>query len=134
MIAVLLFPELPAKFGRAAVGNAPAKAGEGSAAVYFIDVGQGDCALIHSGDTDILIDLMNRMGYKQPRLTSEEIMDEIASLTPSFGGISHHRLDREGGLQWPCTDKNHPGTPIMHVGKRNMYRVQSFRMRNIRSY
>ena len=68
-------------------------------------------------DTDIFIDLMNRMGYKQPRLTSEEIMDEIASLTPSFGGISHHRLDREGGLQWPCTDKNHPGTPIMHVGK-----------------
>ncbi|MBR6157550.1 MAG: molybdopterin-dependent oxidoreductase, partial [Lachnospiraceae bacterium] len=68
-------------------------------------------------DTDIFIDLMNRMGYEQPRLTSEEIMDEIASLTPSFGGISHHRLDREGGLQWPCLDKKHPGTPIMHVGK-----------------
>ena len=64
-----------------------------------------------------MCDLMNRMGYKQPRLTSEEIMDEIASLTPSFGGISHHRLDREGGLQWPCLDKKHPGTPIMHVGK-----------------
>lgn len=68
-------------------------------------------------DTDIFIDLMNRMGYPQPSLTSEEIMDEIASLTPSFGGISHRRLDREGGLQWPCLDKKHPGTPIMHVGK-----------------
>lgn len=68
-------------------------------------------------DTDIFIDLMNRMGYEQPHLTSEEIMDEIASLTPSFGGISHRRLDREGGLQWPCLDKDHPGTPIMHVGK-----------------
>lgn len=53
---VLLFPEFTAEFGRAAVGNAPGKAGEGSAAVYFIDVGQGDCALIHSGETDILID------------------------------------------------------------------------------
>jgi formate dehydrogenase major subunit len=72
-------------------------------------------------DTDIIIDLMNRMGYNQPHLTSAEIMDEIASLTPSFAGISHARLDSEEiagqGLQWPCLDKDHPGTPIMHVGK-----------------
>ena len=67
-------------------------------------------------DTDIFIDLMNRMGYPQPYLTSEEIMDEIASVTPSFAGISHYRLDKLGSLQWPCTDKKHPGTPIMHVG------------------
>ena len=72
-------------------------------------------------DTDIIIDLMNRMGYPQPHLTSAQIMDEVASVTPSFGGISHERLDSEEvngqGLQWPCLDKNHPGTPIMHVGK-----------------
>ena len=68
-------------------------------------------------DTDIFTDIMNRMGYPQPRLTSAEIMDEIASVTPSFAGISHERLDKEGGIQWPCTSKDHPGTPIMHVGK-----------------
>ncbi len=68
-------------------------------------------------DTDIIIDLMNRMGYPQPHMTAAEIMDEIAALTPSFGGISHARLDAGAGLQWPCTDKKHPGTPIMHVGK-----------------
>ena len=72
-------------------------------------------------DTDIIIDLMNRMGYPQPHLTAAEIMDEIASVTPSFGGISHARLDSEEvggkGLQWPCPTKEHPGTPIMHVGK-----------------
>ncbi len=72
-------------------------------------------------DTDIFIDIMNRMGYPQPHLTSAEIMDEIASLTPSFAGISHARLDSEevggNGLQWPCTSPTHPGTPIMHVGK-----------------
>ncbi len=67
-------------------------------------------------DTDILIDLMNAMGYPQPRLTSAQIMDEIASVTPSFGGISHARLDAGESLQWPCKDKDHPGTPIMHVG------------------
>ena len=78
---------------------------------------EGDMRL----DTDIIIDLMNRMGYPQPHLTSAEIMDEIASVTPSFGGISHARLDSEEvggqGLQWPCPDKDHPGTKIMHVGK-----------------
>jgi formate dehydrogenase major subunit len=68
-------------------------------------------------DTDIFTDLMNRMGYKQPYLTSEEIMDEIASVTPIFGGISHRRLDRGETIQWPCPDKNSPGTPILHVGK-----------------
>ena len=68
-------------------------------------------------DTDIFIDLMNRMGYPQPHLTSEEIMDEIASVTPIFGGISHRRLDKGESIQWPCPDKNHPGTPILHVGK-----------------
>ena len=60
-------------------------------------------------DTDIFIDLMNRMGYPQPHLTSEEIMDEIASVTPIFGGISHRRLDKGESIQWPCPDKNHPG-------------------------
>jgi len=42
-----------------------------------------------------------------------QIMDEIARLTPSYGGISYQRLE-SGGLQWPCTDKDHPGTSILH--------------------
>jgi formate dehydrogenase major subunit len=66
-------------------------------------------------DTDILIDLMNAMGYPQPYLTSAQIMDEIASVTPSFHGISHARLDAGESLQWPCTSVDHPGTPIMHA-------------------
>lgn len=68
-------------------------------------------------DIDIFIDIMNRMGYQQPYLTPAQVMDEIASLTPSFGGISHARLDAGETLQWPCPTKEHPGTPIMHVGK-----------------
>lgn len=98
-------------------------------------------------DTDIIIDLMNRMGYPQPHLTSAQIMDEIASLTPSFAGISHERLDSEEvhgqGLQWPCTSRiirEHRScmlvnSPAVLAGSilQNMYRQQSFRMRNIRS-
>ena len=67
-------------------------------------------------DIDILTDLMNAMGYPQPRLTSAQIMDEIASLTPSYAGVSHARLDAGESLQWPCKGPDHPGTPIMHVG------------------
>ena len=72
-------------------------------------------------DIWIFTEIMNRMGYPQPHLTSAQVMDEVASVTPSFAGISHARLDSEEvagrGLQWPCTAKDHPGTPIMHVGK-----------------
>jgi predicted molibdopterin-dependent oxidoreductase YjgC len=45
-----------------------------------------------------------------------EVMDEIAALTPSYGGIRHHRLEHTS-LQWPCPNESHPGTPILHVGK-----------------
>ena len=73
---------------------------------------EGDARL----DTDIIIDLMNAMGYPQPHLTASQIMDEIASVTPSFAGISFERLDNGESLQWPCKDKQSTGTPIMHVG------------------
>ncbi len=70
-------------------------------------------------DTDIFADLMCRMGYEQPCLSAAEIMDELASLTPPYGGMSHARLDGEKvagrGLQWPCPNAEHPGTPILHV-------------------
>ena len=66
-------------------------------------------------DTDLLIDLMNAMGYPQPSLTPSQIMDEIAMLTPSYAGISHERLDNGETLQWPCTGRDHEGTPIMHA-------------------
>jgi formate dehydrogenase major subunit len=41
------------------------------------------------------------------------VMDEIAALTPSYGGISHERLEGQG-LQWPCPTPDHPGTPTLH--------------------
>jgi len=43
-----------------------------------------------------------------------DIMDEIRSLTPSYGGIGYERLDG-CGLQWPCPIDDHPGTPILHT-------------------
>ena len=42
-----------------------------------------------------------------------EIWAEIASLTPNFAGISYQRIDREGGIPWPCPTPEHPGTPYL---------------------
>ncbi len=44
-----------------------------------------------------------------------EIFAEMAGLTPSLAGISHARLDREGGIQWPCPSPDHPGTRFLYA-------------------
>jgi formate dehydrogenase alpha subunit len=63
----------------------------------------------------ITCQIAQRMGakgfnFKQP----SQIMDEIAELTPSYGGISYKRL-KTGGIQWPCPTVEHPGTQILHT-------------------
>ena len=49
--------------------------------------------------------------------TPEEIMAEIAALTPIYAGVGYDRLDPRAGLHWPVRDTDHSGTPILHVGK-----------------
>ncbi len=66
-------------------------------------------------DTDIFTDLMNRLGYKQPKLTACEIMEEISSLAPSYRGVSYRRLDAGETLHWPCTPDD-TGKAILHEG------------------
>lgn len=68
-------------------------------------------------DYKIFCDLSTRMGYPMSYNHPSEIMDEIASVTPSFGGVNYSRLEQNDALQWPCPSLDHPGTPIMHVGK-----------------
>jgi formate dehydrogenase alpha subunit len=46
-----------------------------------------------------------------------QVMDEVAALTPSYAGVNHARLERGERLQWPVPDVQHPGTPILHVGR-----------------
>ncbi len=80
-------------------------------------------------DWQIICELASRMGYKNMNYnSSREIAEEIAGLTPSYGGISYLRLEKEG-LQWPCPDDAHPGTPILHTqafarGKGKFYPVE----------
>ncbi|MDP6782300.1 MAG: formate dehydrogenase subunit alpha, partial [Dehalococcoidia bacterium] len=51
--------------------------------------------------------------YEHP----SQIMAEVAGLVPTYAGITFDRLDESGGLQWPCTSPDHPGTPILHTEK-----------------
>jgi formate dehydrogenase alpha subunit len=61
-------------------------------------------------------DLQSRMGVPANYSSAAEIMEEIAAITPIYGGISFDRLGIEG-LQWPCPSKDHPGTKNMHSEK-----------------
>jgi formate dehydrogenase alpha subunit len=62
----------------------------------------------------IVCQVAQRLGAKGFDFANpSDIMEEIRSLTPSYGGISYRRLEN-GGLQWPCPTDDHPGTPILH--------------------
>jgi len=60
-------------------------------------------------------ELAQALGYPMNYEKESEIMDEIATLTPTFKGVSFKFLDEVGSVQWPCNDSAPMGTPIMHV-------------------
>lgn len=65
-------------------------------------------------DWEIILEIMKRIGMDINYENTSEIMDEINQATDIYGGITHDRI-REVGIPWPCPDKEHPGTPILHV-------------------
>ncbi len=69
-------------------------------------------------DWQILCDLARAAGYPMPDYPDPgAIYAEMAALSPKFAGIGHSRLERRReGLQWPCPDPEHPGTPTLHEG------------------
>ncbi len=67
-------------------------------------------------DWKILVALAGRLGADWQYRGTRQVFDEIATLTPSYAGLSFERLDDEGGLCWPCPAADHPGTPRLHEG------------------
>jgi len=67
-------------------------------------------------DWETICDVSTKLGYPMSYDSAGQIMDEIASVTPIYGGISFDRIDSVG-LQWPCPDKEHPGTKYLHKGR-----------------
>jgi formate dehydrogenase major subunit len=66
-------------------------------------------------DWEITVKLAQALGYPMDYRSPEEIMAEIAALTPSFRGVSYARLDELGSIQWPCNEAAPEGTPTMHI-------------------
>jgi formate dehydrogenase alpha subunit len=64
-------------------------------------------------DWEIISMLAEKMGKPLGYQSASQIMEEIASLTPIYGGVRFDRLDR-GGLQWPCPDVSHLGTSFLY--------------------
>lgn len=64
-------------------------------------------------DWKIICEVAEAMGMPFSYKSSAEVMEEIAATVPSYAGIRHERL-KNGGLQWPCLDIDHPGTRYLY--------------------
>ena len=49
--------------------------------------------------------------------TPADILTEVAAVTPSYAGVNNARLLGGDRLQWPVPNADHPGTPILHIGR-----------------
>ncbi|HEY8707505.1 MAG TPA: formate dehydrogenase subunit alpha [Burkholderiaceae bacterium] len=66
-------------------------------------------------DWEVTVKLSNALGYPMHYTHPEQIMAEIAALTPTFRGVSYKKIDELGSIQWPCNDAAPEGTPTMHI-------------------
>lgn len=81
-------------------------------------------------DWQVTQGLSNALGYPMNYTHPREIMAEIASLTPTFSGVSFDRLDAEGSIQWPCNEDSPNGTPLMHIDEfvrgKGLFKITEF--------
>jgi predicted molibdopterin-dependent oxidoreductase YjgC len=66
-------------------------------------------------DIAILCELARRLNHRWPSYTPQQAWDECRSLSPWHAGMSYDRLERLGGIQWPCYDEHHPGEQFLHA-------------------
>ncbi len=67
-------------------------------------------------DWEILAEICCRLGLACEYASSEDVFNEMASLTPSYAGIHYARLENSD-LQWPCPSSDHHGTQFLHAGR-----------------
>ncbi len=65
-------------------------------------------------DLAIIFDIARRMGADWGEPSAEHVWNEVRSLSPVHAGMSYHRLEELGGIQWPCYDEDHPGELFLH--------------------
>ncbi len=64
-------------------------------------------------DWQIIQEVANELGGRFYFSGPREVMKEIVSVVPIYGGITYARLGA-GGLQWPCTEPQHAGTALLY--------------------
>lgn len=64
-------------------------------------------------DLSIIMEMSRRLGYAMDYRSAEEVLLEFGQVWPNLAGITYQRIDKEG-IQWPCPDRNHPGTPYLY--------------------
>ena len=64
-------------------------------------------------DFEIITRVSRALGHEMGYETAEDVMNEIAELTPDFAGITYERLGRKG-LQWPVQPDG-TDAPILYV-------------------
>jgi formate dehydrogenase major subunit len=65
-------------------------------------------------DLWIISELARRMGHDWGHPSAEDVWNEVRRMAPIFAGMSYQRLEREGGLHWPCFNESHPGELFLH--------------------
>jgi formate dehydrogenase major subunit len=63
-------------------------------------------------DLEIIIDLSNRLGLPTTWQGAEDVMREIARVTPSWRGVTYDAI-RGAGIQYPVPEPGHPGTAYL---------------------
>ncbi len=65
-------------------------------------------------DIEIICDIARRLGSDWGYPSAEEVWNELRALSPMHAGMSYQRLEKLGGIQWPCPDETHPGELFLH--------------------
>ncbi len=68
-------------------------------------------------DWEIIQEMANRIGLEMSYSSAAEIFDEIASVTPSYGTLSHSNLGATGKL-YPNPDPEHSDGTVVMFGER----------------
>lgn len=65
-------------------------------------------------DIEILFEIAHQEGHDWGEPDPETIWNEVRQLSPMHGGMTYERLEKSGGLHWPCFDETHPGEKYLH--------------------
>lgn len=80
-------------------------------------------------DGQIIVDIMNRMGYAQPDYDPKTMLEEISQIVPFFAGVKWDELG-DNGKQWPVQPDG-SDTEVLHIGTfkrgKGKFQVASFK-------